>query len=113
MESKECVLIKRVDLDKLKAEAESKKPDEVLVKYEFAYRYYSYNPEFEVKGNIDLNSNIYSQIRRICWYLKDTVDEKVREMKDAHKEKELLHQEKLLKFNDLPWYKKMFYKFDI
>lgn len=67
-ENKNCILLKRKEYDELVKLANSKKPDIITVKY-FGGKYIpdrSFDISYTLNGeNIDISSNISSQIRRI------------------------------------------------
>jgi len=74
MENKECVLIKKKDLDKLEAESKAKKPDYININL-FDDNHYIIAGNDSFKSNLNLHDNLLCQILRIARLHKKSVEE--------------------------------------
>lgn len=69
-------MIKRKDLEKLKEEAQSKKPETIDVNLHYRYSNYT-GGVISIESSIDLDYRLYHQIRRIGLLLKEKLDSNV------------------------------------
>jgi len=105
-----CILLKRNEYDKLVEKANSCKPNEIIINWNW-YKGYGYVGGFDanlnVSGNVELSNKIFRQLRNICNIIKLEYDTKIVENYNTIKKNAKI--DVLENFSSLPWYKRLFF----
>lgn len=100
--SKDCILIKKSEYDELKKKANDNTPKELYIKYSYSYYFYGNVKDLNCSGSIDLDSNLYKQIRHIC----ELLDSKFKSMESEIRFDQIRKIRK--KFNKLGLFDRIF-----